>query len=133
MPKKEPKGSAARLMPGCLLGAAVTLALSALLLALPAALIASGRVGEGAAMTMTAAAAFLAACAGALTAKIKNGGSPLSAILAALLAAAVRLLVMFISDRSTSFDSGDAWVLAAMLAGGALVWLTGRGGRRRRR
>ncbi len=132
MPKTDIRANPGRFALGCILGAAVTLLLTVPLLAVPSAMIAAGSVGEEGGVSLAAAAAFVASCAGAMTARIKNRGAALlSGVVSGLIAAATRMLVSLLSG--SALDGGDLVICLAILAGGLITGAVRFGKRRRRR
>ncbi len=119
---------------GAIIGAAATTLLSVCLIALPALLVASGRVGESAQGPMVVTAAFAASCAGALIARLWTRKAPLPTCLGVALAAIlVRLIIGLASAGSVKPDSLDIGVSAAMLLAAALVGAVKSRKRRSRR
>ncbi len=134
MSRIDMKTELKRVMTGAVIGAAVTLALAAMLTMLLALFVAAGRVGEGAEKPMIIASAFVAAAVGALAARIKNhGASLLSGTLTAILAILVRLLVMLLSETGTTIDGTDLTVILSILCGGLASGAITVHRRRRRR
>lgn len=131
---KNERLSLGRVAAGAAIGAAVTLALSAILLLLLALPVASGAIGEGAERPVVVVCAFVSAVVGALTARIKNKGAALvSGAGAAIIAVAVRLLIGLISDGLHAFDGADTAVCLAILCGGIASGAVTFRRRRRRR
>ncbi len=134
MSKNDSLSGMKRAAVGALLGAAVTAVLTVIFLTLPAMLVASGRVGEGAQGAMAVAAAFLASCAGALTARLWSRQGALAACLGtALITVAVRWAAALLLCRSGGVDRLDVGVCAAVFVACAAVGAVRRRRRRFRR
>lgn len=134
MAKLDGKNEWKRILTGALLGAAVTVALSAAITMFMALFVAAGRVGEGSERTVVVIAAFAASAVGALAARLKNHGAALlSGIMTAAIVILVRLLIMLLSETGTTIDGADMAVILSILCGGlASGAITGHRRRRRR-
>ncbi len=134
MSKKELKGDWGRIVPGVLLGALVTLAFSVVLVTLCAPLVSSGKVGEGGVRPIVIVSSFVSGAAGALAARIKNGGATLiGGVASGALAVLARVVIMLISGRSGAFDALDAQICLSMLCGALISGAVTVKRRRRRR
>ncbi len=134
MAKLDGKNELKRILTGAIVGAVVTIALSAAITMFMALFVAAGRVGEGAEKTIVVISAFVSAAAGALAARIKNRGAALlSGVSTAALVILVRLLVMLLSETSTTIDGADIAVILSILCGGLASGAITVHRRRRRR
>lgn len=134
MAKLDGKNELKRILTGALLGAAVCVALSTAITMFMALFVAAGRVGEGAERTIVVISAFVAAAVGVLAARLKNHGAALlSGIATSALVILVRLLVMLLSETSTTMDGADIAVFLSILCGGLASGAITVHRRRRRR
>ena len=131
---KNEKLNIKRVLGGVMLGAAVTLALSALAVMFLALPVATGVIGEGSERAVVAVCAFLAAVVGAVIARIRNRGAALiSGAGAALIAILLRLIIGLCLEGAHTLDSADTAVCLAMVCGGVAAGaVTGKRRRHRR-
>ncbi|MEA4813301.1 MAG: TIGR04086 family membrane protein [Oscillospiraceae bacterium] len=110
-----------------LFGAAVSLVVYFVALALAARLVLSGAVGEDRLIILMCAAAFIAAFAGGMSAVLRYRFRALLTALAAALAFFVALYILgFILYDDLSLGKYGLFILAAALIGGAVSGLSAR-------
>lgn len=131
---KNEKLNIKRVLAGAALGAAVTLALSALAVMFLALPVASGVIGEGSERAVVVVCAFLSAAVGALIARIRNKGAALiSGAGAALIAVLLRVVIGLCLEGVHALDSADTAVCLAMMCGGMISGAVTMKRRRRHR
>lgn len=130
---KNDKLNLKRVLTGATLGAALTLALSALAVMFLALPVATGVIGEGSERAAVVVCAFLAAAVGALVARLRNKGAALiSGAGAALIAVLLRFVIGLCLEGAHAMDGADTAVCLAMVCGGVAAGAVSVKRRRRR-
>ena len=134
MLKKDIGGEGRRLVLCAVLGAAVTMVVSTLLILVLALPVAAGKTPPSMEKPLIIASALAASVIGALIARWRNRSAALmTSVLSAVIAIAIRLILMLVSDSSTGFDSTDMVVCVSILCGGVICGAVKPRRKRRRR
>ena len=128
------KNDGKRILISSVIGAAVSIGLSVALMAIMAALVSSGRVGEGAEKAMCVACVLVATAVGALIARVAaHGAALLTGIGTGVIVILAKILLMLLSDESTALDNTDMTLILCILCSGVATGAISPHKRRHRR